>query len=419
MSRPRFAPACAAAVAAGLVLAAALPARAQMTDLPPVRQDSLGAGLDSLPPQRDFGDVWRQITGRGHELGERQMAPRPGLDIVALPSVGYNPAYGFYVGLGASAGGWLGDPAITRLSVFTLNATYSTEGQLAVLFRSDAWIPGNDWNLKGDWRYLDTSQPTHGLGPTVEQVGKYPMEFQMWRLYETVYRQVSGPIYVGLGYHLNIHDEVLDERAAAGEVTPYTVYSGGPVGTTTSSGLSANILIDSRDSPIYATQGVLWNASIRSYQRPLGSDKDWQEIWSDFRAYPNIPFGSRHTLAIWNQVWLAYGEAPYLDLPAIGWDTYGKTGRGYVQGRLRASDQIYTEFEYRYTLTQDGLWGAVGFANFTISTLSSGAFGPLDPGYGFGLRMKFIKRTRTNLTVDFGWGNAASSGIYFGTQEYF
>jgi hypothetical protein len=33
--------------------------------------------------------------------------------------------------------------------------------------------------------------------------------------------------------------------------------------------------------------------------------------------------------------------------------------------------------------------------------------------------MQFVKRTKTNLTLDFGWGNAASNGIYLGTQEIF
>jgi hypothetical protein len=118
-------------------------------------------------------------------------------------------------------------------------------------------------------------------------------------------------------------------------------------------------------------------------------------------------------------MWMTYGPAPYLDLPAIGWDTYGRSGRGYVQGRLRALNQIYTEAEYRAALTRDGLLGAVAFVNLTVSTRTAGAFGRGDPGGGIGLRMQFIKRTRTNLTLDYGWGNAASKGLYLGTQEVF
>jgi hypothetical protein len=377
------------------------------------------AGEPPMSELRDIGDLIAEILGKKQFKTEAELQPRPGLSVVALPSIGYNPAYGGYVGVGASAGGWFGDPAITKVSVFALNATYSTQHQLTIQFKSDAWIPGNRWNFKGDARYLDTSQPTYGLGPTDAQLGKYPMDFRMWRLYETVYRRTSGSIYVGFGYHLNVHTDIVDHRAVDGENTPFTIYSRGAPIKTTASGLSANVLIDNRDSPIFTRKGMFWNASLRFYNQGLGSDDDWQELLSDFRAYPTLPRGSRNVLAFWSTLWMTFGHAPYLDLPAIGWDTYGKSGRGYVQGRLRAPNQLYQEAEYRFLLTRDELFGGVVFLNATASTLPAGNFGPLDPGFGLGLRVKFIKRTRTNLTLDYGWGNANSKGLYLGTQEVF
>ena len=377
------------------------------------------AGEPPMSELRDIGDVIGEILGKKEVKTEAEMQPRPGLSIVALPSIGYNPAYGGYVGVGASAGGWFGDPAITKVSVFALNATYSTQHQLTIQFKSDAWIPGNNWNFKGDARYLDTSQPTYGLGPTDAQIGKFPMDFRMWRFYETIYRKTSGSIYVGFGYHLNIHDDIVDHRAVGGETTPFAIYSRGTPNTTTASGFSANVLIDNRDSPIFTRLGMFWNASLRFYNQGLGSDDDWQELLSDFRAYPTLPRGSRNVLAFWNQLWMTFGHAPYLDLPAIGWDTYGKSGRGYVQGRLRAPNQLYQEAEYRFVLTRDELFGGVVFLNATASTLTTGNFGPLDPGGEIVLRVKFIKRTRTNLTLDYGWGNANSKGLCMGTQEVF
>jgi hypothetical protein len=281
-------------------------------------------------------------------------------------------------------------------------------------------VEGNQWNFKGDWRYLDTSQPTYGLGPIEsQQGGAYPMDFKMWRLYETLYRHVQGPFYAGLGYHYDRHDEIRDERGEAGEITPYTIYSRGPLTRTTSSGLSANVLYDTRDNPISSRVGTYWNASMRVFPRELGSDDAWQVLTSDLRIYPRIPRMGNRVLAIWSTLWMTFGHPPYLDLPAIGWDTYGKTGRGYVQGRIRAQNQIYNEVEYRFPITRNELLGGVVFASATASTLESGAFAPLDPAGGLGLRVKFIKRTRTNLTIDYGWGLRGSKGLYLGTQEMF
>jgi hypothetical protein len=374
---------------------------------------------DSLPPQRDIMDLLASLLGGDPVEPAAVVEPRPGLSVVVLPTIGYNPAYGVYFGGSASAAGWLGEPKTTTLSIFALNATYSTSGQLSVMLRSDAWTPGNRWNLKGDWRYLDTSQPTYGLGPIENQTGRYPMEFKHIRFHQAAYLPVADPFYAGLGYKLDVHREILDERARAGEATPFTVYSGGTVAKTVSSGFDASVLVDSRDNPVNATNGFYWNASFRSSLTAVGSDTDWQELLSEFRLYPRVPRGGRNVLAIWSMMWFTFGQAPYLDLPSIGWDKFGKTGRGYVQGRIRAADLVYNEVEYRMALTRDGLLGGVVFANFTSATPPGRGFGRLDPGLGLGLRIKFIKRTGTNLTIDYGWGNGNSKGLYLGTQEIF
>lgn len=424
---------------AGVVLSSLLPswavaAHASSADSLRAIADSLrnvaevaGARADSawiasgggLPPQRDLGDVLSGVLGRTPPEPRAVVTPTPGLSVLILPAIGYNPAYGAYFGASASANGWLGDPFTTDISVFALGANYSTTGQTSVQFRADAWLPGNTWRFGADWRYLDTSQPTYGLGPTNTQLGEYPMDFELVRFYQQAYRHVGGPFYAGVGFQYDRHQDIVDERAQAGEQTPFSVYSRGTPRSTNSSGLSVNILVDTRDNSIYATRGVYWNAGYTSRLSVLGSDRDWQELMTDFRAYPSFPPGSRNTLALWTSMWFTFGPAPYLDLPAIGWDKYGKTGRGYIQGRIRAEDLVYNEAEYRMVFTDDGLWGGVVFANLTATTPPGGGFGRLDPGVGVGLRVKFIKRTRTNLTFDYGWGNAQSNGLYLGAQEIF
>ena len=117
---------------------------------------------------------------------------------------------------------------------------------------------------------------------------------------------------------------------------------------------------------------------------------------------------------------MTFGKAPYLNLPSNGWDTYGRGGRGYLPGRIRGSDQIYIEAEYRWTLTRDGLWGAVVFVNGT-STMDpdTGIFSRLDHGAGVGLRIKFNKNTSTNLCLDYGWGRDDSHYFFLGMTEVF
>jgi hypothetical protein len=235
-----------------------------------------------------------------------------------------------------------------------------------------------------------------------------------------VYRVASGPVFVGLGYHYDQFRDIADERAEAGEETPFTAYSGDGVTLTTASGLSINILGDTRDNLVNPTSGYYLSMSLRNYAKAAGSDKNWQEWWAEMRVYPHVPKQSRNVLAFWLYTWFTFGPAPYLNLPSDGWDTYGRASRGYLQGRIRGANQIYLESEYRVALSNDGLWGAVVFANLIATTSpDTQTLGRADPGGGAGLRVKFNKHSATNLTIDYGFGRNRSSGLYLGLSEIF
>ena len=408
-----------------LVLVATLlsPSAARAQPSATSRPDSASTAADDSSaayPQRDIMDVFRRWIGHRIEP-EPTIEARPGLSITVLPSIGYNPSYGAFIGVGLTFAGWLGDPATTGISSGAAGASYSTTEQISFHFKSDLFAPGNGMVLRGDWRYLDTSQDTYGLGGVEPGQSEYPMDFVMLRFYETLYLRVPETrIYVGLGYHFSRYQDIVDIRAQQGELTPFVVYQGGSPTRTTASGLSANVLMESRDNPVNARRGAYWNASLRSHNRGIGSDGNWQMLWSDLRVYPRTPWDRRDVLGIWNYIWLTFGDAPYLDLPAVGWDTYGRGGRGYLMGRTRGANQVYTEFEYRQTLTRDGLVGAVMFVGgMATSGRPGGPFEKLDPNGGVGLRVKFSKRTSTNLTVDMAWGEDQPPRFFFGMQEAF
>jgi hypothetical protein len=394
---------------------AAAQGSAPASDEPSVPRDSTGV------PQKDVGDILNALIHRQVRTDVTREV-RSGLSLTVLPSVGYNPSYGAFIGASIALGGWLGDPKTTNLSAGSFGASYSTTQQISVQFKSDFYLPNNQWALKGDWRYLDTSQPTFGLGPAnTPGRSSYPMKFVLYRLYQTVYERMGGSsIYFGLGYHFDRYDQIEDTRAEQGEATPFSVYSGGTPSRTQSSAVSANVLIDTRDNAINGKRGMFWNASLRSYLKQIGSDQDRQSLWSDFRSYTRLPHDSGNVLAIWNYLWFTFGKAPYLDLPAVGWDTYGRSGRGFLQGHIRGNNQVYAEGEYRMRFTRNGLWGGVAFLNLTGTTQPpEGPFGRLDPGGGAGLRMKFNKRTDTNASVDAAWGQDQQVRFFFGLQEVF
>jgi hypothetical protein len=114
--------------------------------------------------------------------------------------------------------------------------------------------------------------------------------------------------------------------------------------------------------------------------------------------------------------------APYLDLPATGLDTYGRSARGYSEGQFRGERLAYGEVEYRATLTRNGLLGMVAFLNTTtVTNLAEDErlFDSFAVGGGAGLRLLINKRSKTNLCFDVGFGKQGSKGVYLAVQEAF
>ncbi len=371
-------------------------------------------------PPRDVFDLLDKYILKKRVEPQLDIKPERGLQWAILPTFSYNPIYGAAFGAMISGAGLRGDTG-GRYSSLSISANYSTTGQVQLQARGDVFSADEDFLSKVDFRYLDTARPTWGLGPIYSNQEEYPMSFLLNRVYATVLRRVSGPVYLGVGFHYDEFSDIVDDRAEQENIdTPFSEYSEGSPTRTRASGFSLNMLADTRDNLVNPRRGYYLSWSFRDYLAEMGSDESWQELWIEARVYPHVPKSSRHVLAFWLYGWMSFGPAPYLNLPSNGWDTYGRGARGYVAGRIRGDNQIYVEAEYRRSLTRDGLWGLVLFTNITSTAQPDlGTFGDPDPGVGVGLRVKFNKNTDTNLTLDHGWGRDGSRGWFLGMTEVF
>jgi hypothetical protein len=344
-----------------------------------------------------------------------------GLSTTFLPTIGYNPLYGFTIGAGLSSAGRIGDDPATGMSRIAAGGSYAfSTGQILLEGRGSFFLDGNKSLILADVRYLDTTRPTYGLGPAIEGQTEYEMKYKLFRTYFTYLWQVSNQLYAGPGLRIDSFADIVDAVPAPGDTTPYQKYTGDSPAAQNATGFSLNVLADGRDNPVNPRRGYLLSLAFNDYVERLGSDSNWQELQAEFRTYPRLPFDSKHRLGIWGLAWMTFGHPPYLELPYIGGDTYGKTGRGYLLGRIRSTNLAYLETEYRVELRRVGLLGLVGFASgTTVADPGSGAFGSTNWAGGTGIRVKFSKVSDTNLAVDFGWGEAKSFGVFAGLGEAF
>jgi hypothetical protein len=260
------------------------------------------------------------------------------------------------------------------------------------------------------------------------------MAYKYIRFYEQAMKRVGKDLYAGIGYHYekysSIEDKLLD--LPGGVVTSHYAYStahGFDPKAYAVAGLSVNLMLDSRDSAINTYKGSYALASYRVNNKFLGSAKSSSQLWLEYRNY--FDFGEKHTdiLGLWAYGnFTVSGEVPYMALPSTSYDQFGKSGRGYVQGRFRGENMLYVEGEYRKHLMNWSVFGKDipigGVAFLNMQTLSSkgnditlGEY--IEPGYGVGLRFMLGKKTRTNLGIDFAWGNYQSGGVFMRLNETF
>ena len=373
----------------------------------------------ATPPQHDIVDVYHWIFKKNSHaakdsLGEAKEVTK--LTLSGLPAIGYTLTTSFVGTISGNAAFRLDSTA--RISTITSSVSYTEKKQLSFPLESNIWTKHNNYNLVGDIHFMKYPQDTYGLGSNSSIDNDDKMDYNYVRFYEIVLRKITPVFFAGAGYIIDWHYNIT-EVGIPGEQTDYEKY--GAQSSTISTGLTFNVLLDTRDNSINPSKGFYASGTLRSNYKLMGSTDDWQSTIVDVRKYFNFPQGSRNIWAFWSYDGLTFGgRVPYLDLPATNWDTYSSTGRGYIQGRFRGRKMVYGESEYRFPLTADGLFGAVVFLNGeSFSSVPRSKLESIQPGFGSGIRVKLNKTSRTNLDVDYGFGEQGSRGLFINIGELF
>lgn len=379
--------------------------------------DSLQKKEDSLATQKDILDIIHQLF---HKKGVVKTASVPKQFIFSVvPAAGYTLSTGLSASLTGNVAFYTEPKEAENLSAISSNLSYNQRNQTTLRIGSNVWTKDNRYNLVGDWRLYKFTENTYGLGSATSTDALNPIQYDFLRFYETVLKELAKDFYGGLGYALDYHFKIAQNGAPNQAVTDYQLY--GQTTSSTSSGITFNLLYDNRRNSINPRNGTYANLIYRNNQQFLGSDGNWQSLTFDFRKYIPITKDKRNILAFWMlDVFTLSGHPPYFDLPSTSWDMANNTGRGYIQGRFRGTDMLYGEGAYRFTLSKNGLLGGVIFVNGqSFTNYPANRFQKVVLGYGPGLRIKFNKRSDTNIGIDYGIGQNGSQGFFVNLGEVF
>ena len=389
---------------------------------------------ESTTKQYDVSDLFRHLF----HPKRKPDSLRKKSGITIIPNVAYNPSIGAQIGIKAVAGRVLGSQPNTLMSVAATSASITTKGIIYFYFNHNIYTPGNKWNFQGSLVAAKTVTPDFGLGigngsdaseadhvlSNPDRKG-YVLHAQYYSFREKVYKQIEDHLFVGAGVSFDIRRKI-EDRLSTTDLTPYNIYSdryGFNRDHYSSNGMLFNIQYTTRDNQNRAYKGIYADAGVRVNQSWMGSSKSAVQFTTDFRKYWSLSERNpEHVLAFWNWgSYLAGGAIPYLELPGTGKDGAFRSGRGYTIGYFKGTQYFYSELEYRFPITRNKFLSGATFFNVqtTNDELGTKIFQRWQPGGGAGLRVLFNKATRTNLCLDYAFGNYGARGFFLGLNEAF
>jgi outer membrane protein assembly factor BamA len=306
----------------------------------------------------------------------------------------------------------------TNLSSIYFYPYTNFAGSYGVILSPNIWLDGNSSNINGDFRLVKNVVNDYGLGTSAPQTRLALLEFSQIRTYLAVQTHVKNYVYAGAGYFMDYFYNVGQTDQTGEARTHSSNYPYGSTGDALSSGVTANLLRDNRKNSVNPRNGFYYNVIFRVNAKAFGSTYSWNSLYVDSRKYYSFAKKRHKILAVRGLYWGTYGDVPYLNLPATFQDLNGRAGRGYSTNRFRGKQMLFAEAEYRFDISDRGFLGATVFLNAQSLTEPSEKFETIAPAAGVGLRLKFNRRSDTNIALDFAYGR---DGFNFNVNlgEYF
>jgi outer membrane translocation and assembly module TamA len=302
---------------------------------------------------------------------------------------------------------------LTRSSVISALATFTTKKQSSFYLKSDIWTPENRYHVASEFRYKDFPILFYGVGSNTLDANKEHIDQKLFRLRGEAEKRFGRSF---TGVNLSYENYKFADRNPGG-IYPGSVFNpeGGEV-------LFAGIsqILDSRNSNIYPTNGFYLKLNY-SYAPDLfgGSNFEGSQTKIDVRSFK--PLNEKTVLGINGAYQTIQGtRAPFYLLPQLGNDMIM---RGYYSGRYRDQNLLALQGEIRYRFIPR--LGAAAFLGAgTVYSNRSLSFRNVKPSVGAGLRYFYDVERGLSVRADYAIGEKRpgeklQKGFYLSLGEAF
>lgn len=219
---------------------------------------------DTVVPAKDLSDVFNSIFHKNRPQTPKKDTITSKPTFSYIPAVGYTLETEFVVSVTGNVA--FRTDSLAHVSTITANMGYSQNRQFTLPIESEIWTKNNTYSFVGDYRFYKYPQSTFGLGTNANIKDEDPMDYIYVRFHEIILKHILGDFYAGAGYIIDYHGNVTHKGPLDGAPSDYTAY--GPQSNTISSGLTFQLLYDTRDNSIYPDNGLYASVQYRDNYIP-------------------------------------------------------------------------------------------------------------------------------------------------------
>ncbi len=332
---------------------------------------------------------------------------------IAAPVITYSPETSLAFGTGAKyLFKFNKSGEETRASNIPMSIRYTLNNQFIFYSGFEVFTNQEKWVIEGNLLFQNYPRLFYGLGRDSPKENELEYNYYQFLAEPIFLKQLFVKhLFLGAGLRYNAIYKVEYQEDMALNTDEISEFNG-----STSTGIEAAILFDSRNNILNAENGWYLEATYGIYGKVLGGTNSFQLTRLDLRHFVGLSKSGNDILGFQLLGRFSSGDVPFNELALLGGD---EIMRGYREGRYVDRHLIAGQMEYRKTFG-DSRWGAVAFLGGGDVANSVGGFKlkNIRPNYGAGIRFKLDKTENLNLRFDYGIGQSTSY-FYFTIAEAF
>ncbi len=331
-------------------------------------------------------------------VARQEVKPRK-LTVLPVPSLGYEPETGAYIGAVALLTLNLYQDTLTRTSNTSLEFTYTMRRQMVLEADWNYFFREEKWFTSGLLHFSKYPDYYYGVGYDTEEWEGLLYESNRIIIDLDLYKNLGRNFFTGIGFrYFSYQNLSYDSENTFSELVNTSVF-----------GIKGAILKDSRNNLLNSIHGEYYSMET-DYNF---STSNYLRLVLDLRKYLTINETYTFAFRLYNS--FNFNTPGFFDYSIMGGDRYV---RGYYYGRYRDKNLSTFQTEFRMPLFWRFGIAVIGGLSSLYPDAQSFA-NKIWPNYGAGLRFLIDRQNNVNLRLDYVRGVNGQDGFYISFGESF